>query len=85
MPDNGGPAMARNCGADMAKGEWIAFQDSDDIWHDDKLQKQIKLAMDFPDFSYSFAFFKYSISCSFSIFYLFGKGAGVDAPPYEWY
>lgn len=49
MPANGGPATARNRGADMAKGEWIAFQDSDDIWHDDKLQKQIELAMDSPE------------------------------------
>ncbi len=47
MPANGGPATARNRGADMAKGEWIAFQDSDDIWHDDKLQKQIELTMNF--------------------------------------
>lgn len=39
---NGGACVARNIGIDNAKGEIIAFQDSDDIWHDDKLAKCLK-------------------------------------------
>ena len=46
MPVNGGPAVARNTGVAMANGDWIAFQDSDDIWHSDKLIKQVEYLND---------------------------------------
>ena len=38
---NCGACAARNYGALHAKGEYIAFHDSDDIWHPDKLEKQM--------------------------------------------
>lgn len=37
---NRGACYARNCGAALAKGELLAFQDSDDLWHPKKLEKQ---------------------------------------------
>jgi len=40
-PRNGGAAAARNLGADEARGDWIAFQDSDDEWLPSKLGKQM--------------------------------------------
>lgn len=40
--DNKGACAARNHGALEAKGEFIAFQDSDDTWKTDKLRKQLQ-------------------------------------------
>ena len=39
---NKGSAFSRNLALRNAKGKWIAFLDSDDIWHPEKLEKQIK-------------------------------------------
>ncbi|HTN95574.1 MAG TPA: glycosyltransferase family A protein, partial [Nordella sp.] len=46
---SGGAALARNEGAVQAAGTWLAFLDSDDRWHAEKLESQLALAEHYPD------------------------------------
>ena len=58
LNDNIGPAMARNKAISIAKGKYIAFLDSDDIWLPKKLEIQINFMK---KNKYSFIFSSYSV------------------------
>lgn len=53
---NSGAAVSRNRALREAKGRWIAFLDSDDLWAVDKLEKQIKFM---EDHGYHFSYTNY--------------------------
>ena len=41
LPHNSGACVARNKGVEIAKGEYVAFLDSDDVYKTEKIEKQI--------------------------------------------
>lgn len=42
LNENQGAAVARNKAVEIAKGPYVAFLDSDDLWYEDKLFKQLQ-------------------------------------------
>ncbi|MBP2833267.1 glycosyltransferase family 2 protein [Aquimarina sp. U1-2] len=54
---NSGAGVARNKAIRLAKGRFIAFLDSDDMWHPEKLQKQLDF-MQSNNFAFSFTSYR---------------------------
>lgn len=58
LPENKGVSNARNIGMSMARGEYIAFQDSDDYWLPNKLEKQLA-CMEQEDTGFCYTYIKH--------------------------
>lgn len=55
---NAGETAARNLGLNTAQGEFIAFLDADDLWHPEKLARQIARFQERPEIDLSFTRFQ---------------------------
>lgn len=71
---NGGPAVTRNRGIEAAQGRFIAFLDSDDLWHSEKLATQISF-MQNQNLALSYT--------SYEVIDTRGKILGTRVPPTE--
>lgn len=72
--NSGGPTLPRNCAMQRASGEYIAFLDSDDEWHPNKLERQIYYMNKFGAF----------ISCTaYGVVNEQGERVGSFTPPVE--
>ncbi len=62
MSENGGQSKARNFGMKKARYDYIAFQDSDDMWHPDKLELQMQAFFSAPqEVGFVYCKFRYDI------------------------
>lgn len=52
--EHDGVAISRNVGFSVTTGDYIAFLDADDLWHENKLALQVKLMEDDPDIALSY-------------------------------
>lgn len=73
LEHSGLPARVRNAGIAASTGEWIAFLDADDVWHPEKLAKQLDYHHEHPEHRWSYT----------GLWYMQGSGEPMAAMTYQ--
>lgn len=63
--ENGGVSRARNIGVQMARGNWVAFLDSDDTWETNHLQEICTLSTIYPDSKVLVSGYRFVVGANF--------------------
>ena len=56
--ENGGVARARNAGAAASRGAYLAPVDADDLWHPEKIERQLALIRSDPEIGFVYTYFR---------------------------
>lgn len=76
LEKNSGAAVARNKAIEAATGRFIAFLDSDDLWHPQKLEKQINFMLE-NNYAFSYTAYEKINECA-EVFELMGVPSAVN-------
>lgn len=81
LEHTGNPSRVRNAAIEVARGRYLAFLDSDDVWAPEKLTEQIRALADRPGARWSYT---NSLLIDKSGRVLVDEGVSAPAPPQRW-
>jgi hypothetical protein len=78
---NGGVAAARNAGIAVSRGAFVAPVDADDLWHPEKIARQLAVIERDPEIGYVYTFFR-RIDSRGDVLSISGEGTWIEGAAY---